>query len=403
MAGGVILCINSGSSSLKFAVFRARRRGLEREAEGAVEGVGLPESTAWIRAGEHPLEQHRARIGPAGALDRAMRLLEVRGLRDFDVVGHRVVHGGTRYTAPVRIDGAVLATLRSLAPLAPLHLPPAIAAIEQLAGAHPGTPQVACFDTAFHALMPEVARRLPVPRHLHDAGVRRYGFHGLSFESVMSTLGADACPRMVIAHLGAGSSLVALRDGRSIDTSMGLTPAGGVIMATRTGDIDPGVLVHLVRQQGLSADRLEHFVFEQAGLLGIGGTSDMKTLLTRADSGDPEARLAITMFAYSVKKGIGGLVAALGGIDLLVFTGGIGEHVAEVRREVCRGLEAMGIVLDEQKNVAGEAILSARDSRCTVRVVASDEDRMIAEHAQRVVQASGASDVPASGPAPRPT
>jgi acetate kinase len=330
----VILAINCGSSSLKVAAFAT-----------------------------NPLTQLSAVNVEmsARAIDDALSRLSADGVPPPTVAGHRVVHGGAKYTAPTRIDDRVLAELNELVPLAPVHLPLSIAAIEALTQRHPQLPQVACFDTAFHATMPEIAWRLPLPAL--DGGIRRYGFHGLSYEYVMSTLGATPPSRIVIAHLGNGSSLVAVKDGRAIDTTMGLTPAGGVMMGSRTGDLDPGVLTYLMRARKLSADQLERLVNEQSGMRAIGGTSDMRALLERS-AADPSARLAVSMFAYSVRKAIGALVAALGGIDLLVFTGGIGENAAAVREEVCAAL--------------GDVI-----ARAEVRVVRTDEDLMVARHAVR--------------------
>jgi acetate kinase len=231
--------------------------------------------------------------------------------------------------------------------------------------------------------MPEVARRLPLPDRFKE--IRRYGFHGLSYEYVMSALGPAAPSRIVIAHLGNGASLVAVKDGRSIDTTMGLTPAGGILMGTRPGDLDPGVLIYLAREKGLGPDALEQLVDRESGLVAIGGTSDMKTLLERSPS-DPRAQLAVEMFGYSVRKAIGAFAAALGGLDLLVFTGGIGEHAAPVRAEACRGLEPFGIEVDAKRNAAHAAIISAASSRAVVRVVTTDEDAVIARHARRLVR-----------------
>jgi acetate kinase len=262
-------------------------------------------------------------------------------------------------------------------------MPACIAGIEAIAARHPGMPQVVCFDTAFHATLPEVARRLPLPDRFN--AVRRYGFHGLSYEYVMSTLGVEPPPRIVIAHLGNGASLVAVKDGRAIDTTMGLTPTGGILMGTRSGDLDPGVLVYLARSNGLGPDALEHLVDRESGLLAVGGTSDMKTLLERSRS-DPRARLAVQMFGYAVRKAIGAFAAALGGIDLLAFTGGIGERAAPIRAEACRGLEPFGIEVDAERNARDEEVISGASSRSVVRVVTANEDLVIARHARRLVR-----------------
>ena len=382
----VVLCINSGSSSMKLAVI-AVGDGEERTiARAAVEGIGGGQARSWLRVGDERTEDDAACTTHPAALDHALALLadcEVGDLDRVSVIGHRLAHGGPDHVEPVLVDEAVVASLRKVIPLAPLHLPAAIAAVEAVRARYPSLPQVLCFDTAFHASMPEVARRLPIPDRFAEAGVRRYGFHGLSYEYVMSVLGEGRPSRIVIAHLGNGASLVAVSDGRSIDTTMGLTPTGGVIMGTRTGDLDPGVLIHLEREHRMSTDDVQRVVDREGGLRAVGGTSDMVTLLERAKT-DPRARLAVAMFGYSVRKAIGALAAALGGIDLLVFTGGIGEHAAVVRAEACRGLDAFGIALDPEKNERGEELLAAPGSRCIVRVIATDEDVVIARHAHRL-------------------
>ena len=357
-----VLCINSGSSTLKFAVV-AIGGGHERKlTDGAIEDIG----------GDH-----------TAALESVLERLGGGGARDVTIAGHRVVHGGPAHVAPAFVDDALLASLRAIVALAPLHMPAAIAGIEAVRKKFPELPQVVCFDTAFHASMPEVARRLPIPDRFAEAGVRRYGFHGLSYEYVMSVLGDARPDKIVIAHLGNGASLVAVSEGRAIDTTMGLTPTGGILMGTRSGDVDPGVLIHLARQGGFSVDALERLVNQESGLLALGGTSDMQTLQRRAST-DPRAQRAIAAFGYSVRKATGALIAALGGIDLLVFTGGIGEHVPEVRAEACRGLEAFGLALDPARNAHGDEVVSSAASRCLVRVIATNEDVVIARHAHRL-------------------
>jgi acetate kinase len=379
----IVLCINGGSSSLKFAVFAAKDDGERRLADGAIEGAVGGQARAFLRKNGARIEKQVDGEDEKAALTAAFALLDQACLPAPTVAGHRIVHGGSRHTAPERIDGAMMASLRELIPLAPLHLPSAIAAIDAVSARLPALPQVACFDTAFHATLPEVASRLPLPDRFVAAGVRRYGFHGLSYEYVMSVLGPSAPRRVVIAHLGSGASLVAVREGRAIDTTMGLTPTGGVPMGTRTGDLDPGVLLFLARTIGLSPDELEHVVDRESGLLAIGGTADMKMLVARSRS-DARARLAVEVFGYAVRKSIGALAAALGGIDLLVFTGGIGEHAPEVRAEACRGLDALGIALDPAENARNADVVSTGESRCAVRVIPTDEDRIVARHAHRV-------------------
>jgi acetate kinase len=398
----VVLCINSGSSSLKFAVFVASgvdarnvthatrataRDGEPRQiATGGVERIGHDDGRAWLHGFGAPAERTGKFADHAAALDVLFALLDEARAPTATVVGHRVVHGGPNHVAPACVDDALVADLQALVPLAPLHLPAAIAGIEAVRVRFPKLPQVACFDTAFHRTMPEVARRLPLPDAITREGVRRYGFHGLSYEYVMSTLGDAPPSRIVIAHLGNGSSLVAVKDGKAIDTTMGFTPSGGVMMGTRTGDLDPGVLVYLLREKKLSADALEDLVERKSGLAAIGGVSDVKTLLTRAAT-DERARLALSMFAYSVRKAIGAFAAALGGIDLLIFTGGIGEHAAAVRADIAAGLEHLGVQLDPRRNEGANGddaragtVINIDGGRCAVRVVATDEDLVIARH-----------------------
>jgi acetate kinase len=382
----VVLTLNSGSSSLKFALFGIDDGSERRLAEGAVEQIGQGQARTWFRRGADRTERDARCENHGAALDLAFELLAKEGLKPASVAAHRVVHGGPEHVAPALVDAALLEDLHRTVLLAPLHLPACIAGIEAIATRHPGLPQVACFDTAFHAALPEVARRLPLPDRFRD--VRRYGFHGLSYEYVMSTLGADVPPRIVIAHLGNGASLVAVKNGRAIDTTMGLTPSGGIPMGTRTGDLDPGVLVYLARTHGLDSDALERLVDRESGLLAVGGTADMKTLLDRSGT-DPRARLAVEMFAYAVRKAIGAFAAALGGIDLLVFTGGIGERAAAIRAEACRGLEPLGIELDADRNARDEEIISGAASRSLVRVVTTDEDLVIARHARRLLREAG--------------
>jgi acetate kinase len=279
----------------------------------------------------------------------------------------------------------VLATLRRAVPFAPLHLPSEIAALDAIAARAPSLPQVVCFDTTFHRTMPPVARRFPLPREVLEGGIQRYGFHGLSYEYVVDHVGAVPLGRAVVAHLGHGASLAAIRDGASVDTTMGFTPAGGVMMGTRTGDLDPGLLVHLLTDRGFDARSLDRLVTTRSGLAGVSGvSSDMRTLLDRR-AHDPDAALAVEMFCYQVRKAIGALAASLGGIDTLVFTGGIGEHASIVRDEVCSQLGHLGVTLDAQRNALGGDIVSTPDGRTTVRVVRTNEQLMIARHVLRVL------------------
>ncbi len=358
----MILCLNCGSSSVKAACLEPApgRAGAQRRLRAIdVEGAG-PDAIARALDG----------VAPPGAAPAA--------------VAHRIVHGGRFYTRATRVDAQVTARLRELVPLAPLHLPAALAGLDEAARRWPGCPQVACFDTAFHADLPEVARRLPLPAQVLGDEVRRYGFHGLSYAHVLWTLGDAVPPRIVIAHLGSGASLVAVADGRAVDTTMGFTPAGGVPMGTRTGDLDPGVLFYLARARGLTLEALERLCEHQSGLLGVGGSADVRELAARAPH-DSAAKLALALFAYHVRKAIGGLAAVLGGLDLLVFTGGIGEHAAQVRADACQGLEPLGVQLDPARNPAGDGVISGAASRCLVRVIPADEESQMAREASALL------------------
>jgi acetate kinase len=322
-----------------------------------------------------------------------LALMAEKGLRASGV-GHRLVHGGPALTAPVIVEPRVRAELASCVALAPLHLPQALLAIDHVSDALPDVPQVACFDTAFHATLPAHASTFALPYALEDLGVRRYGFHGLSYEYMVTKLReldpASCGGRAVVLHLGNGASMAALSRGVSMDTTMGMTPTGGIMMGTRSGDLDPGVIVYLLaRGMVKSADELLTLITKKSGLLGVSGLgSDMRDLLARRN--DPRARLAVEMFTYQAKKQLGAYAAALGGLDTVVFTGGIGEHAAPIREEICAGLEHLGISLDldaNAKNVTsgGPSVISTKDARVTVRVIQTDEDSMIAAHTVRLL------------------
>jgi acetate kinase len=364
-----VLSINCGSSSLKYALFDAGAADLREVARGTVDRIGSD-------AGDHRAAVH-------ALLDR----LGSQGGPQPQAVGHRIVHGGATYAAPARVDAGVLASLRELSVFAPLHMPPEIAAIEAVAERWPDRPQVACFDTAFHRTLSPVAQRYALPEREDQDGLRRYGFHGLSYEYVVAQVGASTLRRAVIAHLGNGASMAAVRDGRSVDTTMGFSPTAGLVMGTRTGDADPGLLVHWLTQGNRDAAALEELVNRRSGLLGVSGTtSDVRDLLARRDR-DPRAALAIDVFTWSARKWVGAMAASLGGIDTLVFTGGIGEHAAPVRAEIARGLEHLGVRIDDARNARSDAIVSADGAPCTVRVVKTDEERMIARHTIQLVSA----------------
>jgi acetate kinase len=380
-----ILCLNSGSSSLKFALFSISESAENRLANGAIEDIG-PKGRLWVRdADKHILLDKQANLpGPHEYICEIFAALEHSGLPQPDAAGHRIVHGGPLYKAPQKITRPLQEDLRQLVSLAPLHLPAQIELIEAITRRYPDLQQVACFDTAFHARMPEVAQRWPLPRSLWDKGLRRYGFHGLSYEFILDALGADGGGLVIIAHLGNGASMAAIRERQPVDTSMGLTPAGGFMMSTRSGDLDPGVLLYLLRA-GYAPEQLEIMLNRESGLLGVSTTSsDMKTLLERRDQ-NPFAAQAIQMFCYGIRKFIGAYAAVLGGLDTLVFTGGIGERAATIREEICKGLDFLGIQLSPELNSQNAAFISMPSSRCTVRVIVTDEDLMIARHTAKLV------------------
>jgi acetate kinase len=379
----IVLCLNAGSSSLKFSVWEDD----ECLGDGEVEEIGRAGAVAWVRVPGGPSRRLPGRWADHGAAAAGVfSLLGEHALPEPAGVGHRLVHGGPHHVRPERVTPALLGELRALIPLAPLHMPSGLAGVEVVAARFPALPQVVCFDTAFHRDLPEVARRLALPRELCDgAGIRRFGFHGLSYEYVMERLGPSGRGRVVIAHLGNGASMAAVRDGRPVDTTMGLTPAGGFMMGTRTGDLDPGVLLYLMRERGFDAERLDRLVNKESGLLGVSGASaDMKTLLERRPR-DEGAALAVAMFCYQARKQVGAFAAAMGGLDTLVFTGGIGERAAAVRAEICDGLDHLGVRLDAPRNAAHTDPLSVAGAACAVRVVPTREDLMIARHSRAVL------------------
>jgi acetate kinase len=382
-----ILCINSGSSSIKFALYQFQ----ETEAllaQGAVERIGLPGGWLWLKdhRGERLVDRH-VDYADHNAAVKAMfaTVLEGQQLPAPEGVGHRLVHGGPNHLAPEIITPELMLTLRSLIPLAPLHLPGEIKGIAAVTGHYPGLSQVACFDTAFHRRMPEVAQRVPIERSLWHAGIHRYGFHGLSYEYIAGALNRDIRGRVIIAHLGNGASMAALKDGRPQDTTMAFSALGGLMMGTRCGDLDPGILLYLMDEKGYDSRQLEKLLEQHSGLVGVSGiSSDMKTLLDQRAS-EPHADQAIELFCYTARKSVGALAAVLGGLDMLVFTGGIGERAAPVRWMICRGLEYLGMHLDPGRNDAHADTISTDQSPCKVRVIPTDEDLMIARHTRAVL------------------
>jgi len=388
----VYAVLNAGSSSIKFSLFAAAGAGLEAGARGQVEGIyGAPRFVSKDPAGRVLAERSwgdGAALGHEGALAHIMSHLgeQLAGDR-LAGVGHRVVHGGLDYTRPVRLDAAVVARLAAFVPLAPLHQPHNLTPIRVLLERLPGVAQVACFDTAFHRGAPPVSQRFAIPAALHEAGVQRYGFHGLSYEYIASVLGSydaqAATGRTVVLHLGNGASMCALEAGRSIASTMGFTAVDGLPMGTRCGAIDPGVILYLLQQRGMDAKAVEALIYQQSGLLGVSGISnDMRVLLA---SEDPRAKLAIELYQYRIRRELGSLAAALGGLDAVVFTAGIGEHAAAVRAAVCRDAAWLGLELDAAANAKGGPRISTAASRVSAWVVPTNEELMIAQHTRRLV------------------
>lgn len=388
-----ILTINAGSSSLKAALYDMDRT--ERVTLACqVERIGQSGSQMRIvDGGRVTLLDRTADLDSHESAARAF--LEWLQHQQAEVapsaVGHRLVHGGSTHRAPHILTPDVMDDLQELVPLDPDHLPQALAVIRVATEAYPAIPQVACFDTSFHRSMSRVAQMYPLPPRFGDAGVIRYGFHGLSCEFIVQALRAidarEGEGRIIIAHLGNGASLTAVREGVSVDTTMGFTPTGGIMMGTRSGDLDPGVLLHLLEAQGMQGTALNRLVNHEAGLLGVSGLSgDMRDLLGK-ESSDPRAADAVTLFCYLARKSVGALVAALGGVDTLIFTAGIGEHSAPIRERICEGLEFLGFELDAERNARHAPIVSRDGSRVVVRVMKTDEDLMIARHVRHLLSA----------------
>lgn len=381
----VVLTFNSGSSSLKMALYKFHDGKIDRLVWGEAEEIGGETGRLWVRGNPHVAIEESRSFGDTGnAAEFLIQSIFKGSLPVPQAIGHRIVHGGPRLRKHQRITPEVLDQLAQATKFAPLHVPAALHVIQSAKAAFADIPQVACFDTAFHSTLPEHAARLPFTRDLWDQGIRKYGFHGLVCESVVRTLGNELLPRTVVAHLGNGCSLTALQNGKSIETTMGLTPTGGVIMGTRPGDLDPGVILNLLGS-GYTQERLDSLLNHHSGLLGVSGaSSDMRRLLELRESA-PDARLAIQMFCYVIRKNIGSHAAALGGIDMLVFSGGIGEHAGAVRAEICAGLKHLGIELDEAANQQNARCIGSKSGKCDVRVVEADEDLEIAIHSQHLI------------------
>ena len=381
-----VLALNSGSSSLKFGLYALSATNAVCLLSGQASEIGDKASDfrAVGSSGETVCSERHALVDVDAVVGRIGRLLVEQNAPVPQAIGHRVVHGGPTLREHCRIDSTVLRQLRVAQAFAPLHMPATLAVIAAAKARFSGKPHVACFDTAFHARMSAPARTLALPRALRELGIERYGFHGLSCESIVAQLsgrGGDRTPkRLLIAHLGNGASVTAVRDGISIDTSMGLTPSGGLIMGTRSGDLDPGVLVYLAREQGFDAAMLEDLVDHQSGLAGISGLDGDMRVLQAAAATNEGAALAIRMFCYVVRKQLASMWVALDGVDTIVFTGGIGEHDAAVRAEICAGLSSLGVQLDTARHRALLNPISSASSSCQVQVMPSLEDEQIARH-----------------------
>lgn len=394
-----ILAMNSGSSSIKFSLYYMETPEL-LVFSGAVDDIGEEAGRFHVKDGDGDVladRQVKLRDHDA-ALELLLAWLRPRlAQQDLDAVGYRIVHGGTKYVKPQGVTGELVASLREFVPFAPYHLPAQLADIGALTHAYPRLFHVACFDTAFHRRMPHVAQMYALPGSLAEEGVIRYGFHGLSYEYVLADLaqelGRDAARRrLILAHLGNGASMAAVKDGHSVETTMGFTPTGGLVMSTRSGDIDPGVLLYLLQEKRMRPRDVGEIVTRRGGLLGVSGlTSDMETLLAR-EGDDNRAAEAVELFCYQAKKFVGALAAVLGGVDGLVFTGGIGEHAPEIRSRVCRGFDFLGIRLDAVRNDMNERIISTDDSRAFVRVIKTNEELMIARHTRDVLMGKGESN-----------
>jgi acetate kinase len=381
-----ILCLDAGSSSLKFAVFESDDKSQRLLLRGAAEGLGQPSTQFWAqdstgKSVDDAMSSNR--LDPETALDRVFGAMAKAEIGVAEAIGHRIVFGGPDHVAPALVTPALLADLDRFVQFDPMHLRSQLDLVTRVSKRDPNAIQVACFDTAFHQRMPSIAKRIPLPRSVGPL-IQRYGYHGLSFEYIISALGNASAGRVLIAHLGSGSSLAAVRDGQPVDTTMGFSPLGGLMMGTRPGDLDPGVLLYLI-QAHYSAAELETLLTERSGLLGVSDASaSMETLLDRA-AADRQSMDAIELFVYQVRKHAGALIAVLGGLDTLVFTGGIGEHAAPIRNMIADGLMCAGVRVDPARNAASDAVISPDDSLVTVRVIPTDESQMIARHVRDIL------------------
>lgn len=391
-SGPFILTVNGGSSSLKAALFRNEDPPVPT-VRCLIGRIGFPDGMMVVTASEAGQSERRALSvqDHAAGMDLLMQWLEQAvGLGSLRAVGHRVVHGGLAYSRPERVTPDMLAELRRISPYDPEHLPSEISLIESVARRCPRLSQVACFDTAFHHDLPRVASLLPIPRRYDKHGLRRYGFHGLSCAFLMRELArvgkaGEEASRVILAHLGNGASLTAVHRGRSMETTMGFTPASGLPMSRRSGDLDPGIIAYLARTEGMNVERFHRMVNSESGLLGVSELSpDMRDLLAQ-EASDPRAAEAVALFCHHARKAVGALAATLGGVDTLVFSGGIGEHAAPVRARICEDMEFLGITIDPQRNQAGDPVLSRQDGRVTVRLIPTDEESEIARSVRELL------------------
>jgi acetate kinase len=393
-----VLVLNSGSSSIKFSVYEAGNGERTRLFEGAVDGIGTDLGKFWIKdaGGKKFVDQTPAVPTRAVAFKMVADALHSGDFPAPAAIGHRIVCGGPTITENQLITPQLIDEIESYSALAPLHTPIAVYIMREALKLFPGLPNFAILDTYFHRTLPEVAKRMPIPTEYVNMGVRRYGYHGISYESIIHQLEPNVPEKLIVAHLGNGASISAIRNGKCLDTSMGLTPSGGIISGSRTGDIDPGVLIFILKEIAKTtpnaveaADKLETVVSKKAGLLGVSELSnDMRDLRDAIKTGNEKARLAVDKFTWTIARWIGSYVAELNGLDLLVFTGGIGENDIAARAEICAGLDALGIVVDaERNNVRGEAVISAANSRVTVRVIPPLEDLIIVNHVVRLLGA----------------
>ncbi|NTV98278.1 MAG: acetate/propionate family kinase [Chlorobiaceae bacterium] len=389
-----ILALNTGSSSLKFSLYLAGE-GEKLLYTGSLDRIGRDGGRFFLKSGggKHLFDESVSQADHAAACGYVFSRLISLDEGTPDAVGHRMVHGGPHYSAPVILSPEILLSLGELSPYAPEHLPPALDAVRHVWKIFPGTVQTACFDTSFHSSMPPVARFYPLPEEVRNEGVLRYGFHGLSYEYLMHELEcqggrAAAKGRVVLAHLGHGASMAAVREGRSIDTSMGFSPAGGLVMSTRSGDLDPGVMLFLLQQERMTAAGIKEMVNLRSGLLGISVFSDDMRVLLAKEQENLKAREAVDMFCYRAKLCIGSYAAAMGGLDTIVFSGGIGSHSAEIRARICGGLGFLGVVLDSPRNHLSSPVISSEGERVTVRVIETNEELMIVRHTMNLLSSA---------------